>query len=401
MSETLVKVENVSKKFCKDLKRGLFYGVQDITREVFGKQKNQTLRDREFWAVNDVSFEINRGECLGLIGHNGAGKSSLLKILAGLLTPDKGKVELYGRVNALINLGAGFSPVLTGRENIYNNASVFGFDKVFVDKRFDDIVEFAELEEFIDSPVQYYSSGMKARLGFAVAAFLEPDVLILDEVLAVGDAGFKIKSFNKISELMQSSAVIFVSHSMPQIARICDKVLFLNSGSVKYYGEEVSEAIEMYYDEFEGEKPSLSYSDGAEFEILTVNNLKISEHGDVIKIQKNEKITFDFRMDVHEMYDNYILDFKLTDKDIKAVAFARHNELITKKIKMGDKRFVIEYDYIPFTNGEYSMSINLHAAESNGKIIKRLSVNNHCVRFKVNGTPSAVHCPVYLTGTVK
>jgi lipopolysaccharide transport system ATP-binding protein len=191
--EVLVKVEGVSKKFCRDLKRSLWYGVKDISSELFGAKKNGQLRPKEFWAVDDVSFELRRGECLGLIGHNGAGKSTLLKMLNGLIKPDKGTITMHGRIGALIELGSGFNPILTGRENIYNNGSVLGFSRKEIDAKFDSIVEFAELSEFIDTPVQNYSSGMKVRLGFAVAAQMEPDVLLIDEVLAVGDIGFSFK----------------------------------------------------------------------------------------------------------------------------------------------------------------------------------------------------------------
>ena len=188
--EVLVKVEGVSKKFCRDLKRSLWYGMKDISSELFGIHQNGQLRKNEFWAVNDVNFELKRGECLGLIGHNGAGKSTLLKMLNGLIKPDKGTITMQGRIGALIELGAGFNPILTGRENIYNNGAVLGFSKKEIDEKFDAIVDFAEIDEFIDTPVQNYSSGMKVRLGFAVAAQMEPDVLIIDEVLAVGDIGF-------------------------------------------------------------------------------------------------------------------------------------------------------------------------------------------------------------------
>lgn len=217
--EILIKAEHVSKKFCKDLNLGLWYGLQDLGASVFGSDQPRELRKKEFWAVDDISFEVKRGECLGLLGHNGAGKSTLLKVLTGLIAPDRGRVEMHGRVNALIELTAGFNPILTGRENIFNNGAVLGLTEKEIRAKFDEIVAFSELEEFIDTPVQYYSSGMKVRLGFSVAAHTEPDVLILDEVLAVGDAGFQIKSYNKMKEVMKNSAVIFVSHSMPQITR--------------------------------------------------------------------------------------------------------------------------------------------------------------------------------------
>src|SRR5210317_171061 len=158
MGDTLVKVEGVSKKFCRSLKKSLWYGMQDLGNEVIGRRHggNGELRNNEFWAVDDVSFELKRGECLGLIGANGAGKSTLLKMLNGLIKPDKGRIEMNGRVGALIELGAGFNPILTGRENIYVNGAVLGFTKEEISRKFDEIVEFAELDEFINTPVQNY-----------------------------------------------------------------------------------------------------------------------------------------------------------------------------------------------------------------------------------------------------
>jgi len=216
-SEVLVRCGNVSKKFCRDLKKSLWYSVRDVAADFFclKEQAQQPsngataeLRPDEFWAVNDISFELKRGECLGLIGRNGAGKTTLLKMLNGLIKPDRGRIEIRGRIGALIALGAGFNPILTARENIYVNGSILGLSKKQIDAKFDEIVEFAEIGEFIDAPVQSYSSGMRVRLGFAVAAVLmKPDVLLLDEVLAVGDVGFTIKCLNAVRQLSARSAV--------------------------------------------------------------------------------------------------------------------------------------------------------------------------------------------------
>lgn len=246
MGEVLIKVENVSKKFSKDLKKSLYYGVLDVFAGIFGSTKKRELRGDEFWAVKDVSFELRRGECLGLIGHNGAGKSTLLKMLNGLISPDEGCIEMHGRVAALIELGAGFNPILTGRENIYNNGSVLGLTKKEIDDLVEEIIDFSELREFIDSPVQNYSSGMKVRLGFAVATCIKPDVLILDEVLAVGDAAFRVKCFNRITEILKTTAVIFVSHSVPQITRICNTLVYLHKGKVMLQGKDVPQIISEY-----------------------------------------------------------------------------------------------------------------------------------------------------------
>ncbi len=268
-NEVLVRVNGVSKKFCRDLKKSLWYGVKDVAAELFpfGKQKSE-IRDRrsdssslssdlgpptsdpglrpgEFWAVKDVSFELRRGECLGLIGRNGAGKTTLLKMLNGLIKPDEGTIEMRGRVGALIALGAGFNPILSGRENVYVNGSILGLSKEEIDSKIEDIIDFAEIRDFIDSPVQSYSSGMQVRLGFAVATALDPDILILDEVLAVGDAAFRAKCYNRVVALRKKAAVIFVTHSMEQVARICDSTLLLSKGQIAFLGD-VGEGVQRY-----------------------------------------------------------------------------------------------------------------------------------------------------------
>jgi lipopolysaccharide transport system ATP-binding protein len=232
--DVLVKVEGVSKKFCRSLKRSLWYGVQDVTSELLGREgQNDELRINEFWAVNDISFELRRGECLGLIGQNGAGKTTLLRMLNGLIRPDQGRIEMRGKVGALIALGAGFNPILTGRENIYINASVLGMSKRLVDSKIDKIIDFAEIHDSINSPVRTYSSGMNVRLGFAIAAILiEPDILFLDEVLAVGDIGFAIKCLNAVRRMTNKSAVVFVSHNMQQISGFCTRVMVMGHGTV-------------------------------------------------------------------------------------------------------------------------------------------------------------------------
>lgn len=252
MTESLIQVEGLSKKFCRNLKRSLWYGLTDLASELRGGREGASdeLRQEEFWSVRDINFEVKRGECLALIGPNGAGKSTLLRLLNGLIKPNQGKITLHGRVNGLIALGAGFNPILTGRENVYVNGSILGFTKKEIDEKYEEIVEFSELREFMDTPVRNYSSGMNVRLGFAIAAQMEPDVLLLDEVLAVGDAGFRAKCFNTIMDLMQRSAVIFVSHSMPQIARVASKVLVMEHGQCKLLTQNVGLAMETYYSTF-------------------------------------------------------------------------------------------------------------------------------------------------------
>lgn len=249
MSEVLIQAEGASKKFCRSLKRSLWYGLQDMASEALGLNgTHDRLRRDEFWAVKDVSFQLRRGECLGLIGHNGAGKTTLLKMLNGLIKPDEGRITMRGRVGALIALGAGFNPILTGRENIYVNGSVLGIPTKEISSRLQQIISFAEIGDFLDAPVRTYSSGMIVRLGFAIASSLNPDILLLDEVLAVGDIGFQAKCFNRLSELRKNgTGFILVSHSMHHVRRFCDSTLLLNRGRTVTCGP-TPEAVRLYHE---------------------------------------------------------------------------------------------------------------------------------------------------------
>jgi lipopolysaccharide transport system ATP-binding protein len=235
----VIKVEEVSKKFCRRLRYSLWYGLTDLAAELTAHNGNGDLKLRhaEFLAVDNVSFEVRPGECVGLIGHNGAGKSTILKMLNGLIRPDKGRITMRGRVGALIELGAGFSSILTGRENIYINGAILGFSKREIDAKFDEIVDFAELGDAIDAPVQTYSSGMYVRLGFAVAAQLNPDILLVDEILAVGDTNFRVKCMNRIWSLLKSGVgVILVSHNMYHIQAFCGRAILVENGKIRRQG---------------------------------------------------------------------------------------------------------------------------------------------------------------------
>lgn len=237
--DIVVSFENVSKKYCKSLKKSMIYGTTDIARNMIGlNSASGRLRKDEFWAVSDVSFEMKRGEVLGLIGPNGSGKTTLLKLINGIFWPDKGKITVKGRVGALIAVGAGFHPMLTGRENIYINGAILGMSKKEIDKKFNAIVDFAAIGDFLDAPVKHYSSGMYVRLGFAVAIHCEPDILLVDEVLAVGDTSFQSKCYAKIAEVMKKGvSIIMVSHSVDAIRHMCNKGLLLVGGKVRESGE--------------------------------------------------------------------------------------------------------------------------------------------------------------------
>ena len=238
MQDVEIALSHVSKKYCKSLRRSMRYGLSDISRNLCRMSSHSNvLREEEFWALKDVSFEVRQGEALGLIGANGSGKSTVLKLLNGIFWPDIGKVAVRGKVGALIEVGAGFHPMLTGRENVYLNGAILGMTKAEVNEKFDDIVEFAEIGDFLDTPVKHYSSGMFVKLGFAVAVHCDPDVLLVDEVLAVGDISFRRKCFKRLKELRDENVTwIIVSHDAGTIQANTDRVVLLDRGEMAYVG---------------------------------------------------------------------------------------------------------------------------------------------------------------------
>jgi lipopolysaccharide transport system ATP-binding protein len=253
---SVITIQNLSKKYIINhqkqerytaLRDVLANGAKRFTRNLL----HQTVPENdpaheEFWALKDVSFDIQQGDRVGIIGRNGAGKSTLLKVLSRITEPTSGKVKIKGRVASLLEVGTGFHPELTGRENIYLNGAILGMSKAEIKKKFDEIVAFAEVEKFLDTPVKRYSSGMYVRLAFAVAAHLEPEILIVDEVLAVGDAQFQKKCIGRMDEVsQQGKTVLFVSHNFPAVQRLCNKGILLESGKVKNQGE-ISKILSQY-----------------------------------------------------------------------------------------------------------------------------------------------------------
>ena len=300
MSDSIISVKDVSKKFCYSLKRSLWYGIKDMGSELIGRNNShKNLRKNEFWANRNVSFEVKQGESLGLIGGNGAGKTTLLRMLNGLIKPDTGSVEIRGRMQALIALGAGFNPILTGRENIYVNAAVLGITKSTIDKKFDEILDFSGIEKFIDTPVQSYSSGMKVRLGFAIAINMDPDILLVDEVLAVGDMDFRSKCRERIQKLVRNGvAIILVTHNMQTVSTICPRTIVLEKGKMIFDGD-VSQAIDIYRSSMTNGKTAKALSTGtgeikiSNFEILNNQNMAQDNFniGDHVKFRIHYKVS--------------------------------------------------------------------------------------------------------------
>lgn len=245
MEDIMINVKNVSMRFNLGIEKG--FSIKQGFVDMFNKEKKHKKKE-EFWALRDVNFQVKKGEVIGFIGSNGAGKSTLLKIVAGVMKPTKGRVDSYGNICPMIELGAGFDPQLTARENIYLNGAVMGYTKELIDSKFNEIVEFSELKDFLDVPVQNFSSGMVARLAFSIATIVEPEILIVDEILSVGDIAFQAKSERKMLSMINGgTTVLFVSHSIEQIKKMCDRVVWLEHGKmIKIGGKEICDEYKKY-----------------------------------------------------------------------------------------------------------------------------------------------------------
>ncbi len=245
----MIEVQNVSMRFNLGIEKNA--SLKQMAVDVFSKKARAARRERkkqnEFWALQDVSFKVEKGEVVGFVGSNGAGKSTLLKVVAGVMKPTKGKVLIGGNICPMIELGAGFDMDLNARENIYLNGAVMGYSKDFIESKFQEIVDFSELHDFLDVPVRNFSSGMVARLAFSVATIVEPEILIVDEILSVGDLNFQQKSENKMRSLISGgTTVLYVSHSIESIKSLCNKVVWLDHGKVVMAGD-TKEVCDKYY----------------------------------------------------------------------------------------------------------------------------------------------------------
>jgi lipopolysaccharide transport system ATP-binding protein len=379
--DVLVRVENVSKKFCRDLKRSLWYGVKDLGSELLCRRHNHDgeLRKDEFWAVKDIIFELRRGECLGLIGRNGAGKTTLLRMLNGLIKPDCGRIEMRGRVGALIALGAGFNPILTGRENVYVNASILGLNNAEIEEKIEEIIEFAEIGDFIESPVQTYSSGMQVRLGFAIATKLNPDILLLDEVLAVGDAEFRFKCYKIIDDLLNSAAVIFVSHNMPDVYRVCSKTMYLEKGVSMLLGN-TENCINLYQQRIKNDLRHVQSFKNV-FPPLIAFEVEAPKAAEF-----NKPYSFQITVSSMSYCDNIqlILNF-FNSHGSYASNVTKEASKFGIKIKKGCMRWCFNIQHLPLKPGLYHLAFHLI---QDGKFLASIS-KKHTVEIS-GGNPASV-----------
>ena len=376
MSDTVIRVENLGKKYIIGHKKQERYtalrdvladGAKSLGRKVL-KPAGKRMLDpaiEEFWALKDVSFEIKQGDSVGIIGRNGAGKSTLLKILSRITEPTNGRICVKGRVASLLEVGTGFHPELTGRENIYLNGAILGMSKAEIKRKFDEIVAFAEVEKFLDTPVKRYSSGMYVRLAFAVAAHLEPEILIVDEVLAVGDAQFQKKCLGKMDDASKEGrTVLFVSHNMAAVEKLCSKGIVLHQGKVQYIGIQTN-AITQYTTSSSNSVPSIHEctvrQGSGEIKVVTIE-IKDEEGNvlDVVRSGHNIYIYLYFETQLSVSYSKVIASLAVKTQ-LEVPVFLQHNRLTQDDFGLLPQKgaFVCRINRLPLPPSTYQVSYSL------------------------------------------
>ena len=356
MSTSAIDVDAVSKMF-------------RLYREKPSSLKARLLTSRsraeEFWALRDVSFDVQQGESLGLIGHNGSGKTTLLKVIAGILRPTSGTVRQYGRIAALLELGAGFHPELTGRENVYLNASFLGLSRRDTDRVYPGIVAFAELENFMDNQVKFYSSGMLVRLGFAVAVHVDPDILLIDEVLAVGDEAFQARCLERVRQFQREGrTIVLVTHALDTVRQVCDRAVMLDHGRVHAIGSPEEVVYELRYVLLRRD-PSFVPEEGTrEIEIASVELIR-SDGSNVRPVVAGEDLTIQVDVKANEPVSDLDATFAVHDGDNQLVVDGRTSRAGIDLGRVSDKRRVtFTLRALPLEAGKYWVTIGLESART-------------------------------------
>lgn len=375
-ADPVIEVNGVSKRYSRSLRRGLWYGVADIGKEVVGRgQYADSLRRSEFWALRDVSFSVGRGETVGLIGHNGAGKTTLLKLINGLIKPTAGSISVHGSIRALIALDSGFNPILTGRENVRVAGTVLGMKKREIERRLEEIVAFSEIGDFIDSPVRSYSTGMVARLGFSIAVHTQPDILLVDEVLAVGDLNFAIKCYRKISEFRNNGgSIVLVSHNAYTIRSNCDRVVWIEHGVVQDIGAtaDICDAYETAVARQDVVSTSDEYNEGA----ATVTAIR---HPDAI--DSGSPFTVELELEVIRPLERPIVQLSFSTLAGQAVlANTSATDGVDLQLEVGLNVLRLTYDQLPLARGIYGINVVVAEGTINNQIFAALKKGEFEVR---------------------
>jgi lipopolysaccharide transport system ATP-binding protein len=365
MSDSIIKVEGLGKKYIIAHEGSERYtALRDVitrkAKKMISKSKAVKRSKEEFWALKDINFEIKSGEAVGIIGRNGAGKSTLLKILSRITEPTTGRIELNGRVASLLEVGTGFHPELTGRENIFLNGAILGMSRAEIKRKFDEIVDFSGVEKFLDTPVKRFSSGMYVRLAFGVAAHLEPEILVVDEVLAVGDGEFQKKCLGKMDEVShkEGRTVLFVSHNMGMISQLCNQGILLQKGTVIHSGK-TSDVINSYLEQTSNQVERIERENGFtgnHFQSIFMSDSNLEEKNEY---RFDEEICISIRLNLPEFNDSLELAMRLMDRNKRAV-FTIHEKLDVLRNKTEQIQVKISIPQKFITPGRYSwlMCIN-------------------------------------------
>lgn len=388
----LVEATGVGKKYCRSARRALRYAALDGLRALLpGSRRAKTLRPGEFWAVRDLSLQIRQGECLGVVGPNGAGKSTLLKMLTGDVRATTGKIRIQGRIGAMIEAGAGLQPLLTGRENVFAWAQQQGYGAQEAEAQMAAIAAFAELGEFLDTSVKNYSSGMMVRLGFALIVHFPTELVLLDEVLALSDARFRARCLNQIPLLTRRSAVVFVSHHMPQIARACNRILVLDKGEPIFAGEDVANGINAYYARCDIDAPSVASGNGlARLEEAVL----LAEGCETGCIEQGDSLGVRLRIAVDAAIARPHLSLTLTTPDLQGVLQC-DSDFAGFVIDNPGRPFTVSVDLGPLAlnPGVYFLSLSVTTGQG-GEVLLR---HDNLKRLRVSGA-NAGHAPFLPAG---
>lgn len=362
--DVLIQAENLSKKFSKSLKISMLYGAGELFSNLVGRKlKTTNLRKTEFWAVDHIDLSVKRGQVLGIIGHNGCGKTTLLRLIAGIYPPDDGRISVRGKTAALISLGVGFHPLMTGYENIYLNGSLLGISKREIDRKIDDIIEFTEIGEFIDSPTANYSSGMRVRLGFSIAIAVEPDVLLLDEILAVGDRKFKAKSYKKIEQLSERAATVLISHNMQMISRICTEIIVMEQGKFICRTQDVNEGIEYYQQQANVHVQGETGTGSIKLLDLTLKNGTDNQTGLWVSLHTADSLLIDFTVEVDEIEKQIGSRFLIFNSEYIVIGETISDQVINTNEHRNNQGLPseilvrVEFPRVHLKSGSYSLSL--------------------------------------------
>jgi lipopolysaccharide transport system ATP-binding protein len=377
MSDVAIRAENLSKQYRIGGPQAPYKTIRESITDALAaplrwlknpKSETRNSKHETIWALKDISFEVKRGEVIGIIGRNGAGKTTLLKILSRVTEPTTGRAEIYGRVGSLLEVGTGFHPELTGRENIYLNGAILGMQRAEIERKFDEIVAFAEIEKFLDTPVKHYSSGMYVRLAFAVAAHLEPEILLVDEVLAVGDVAFQKKCLGKMGDVVKvGRTVLFVSHNMVAVRNLCAQCIWIDGGQIQHIGP-TAEVIHAYLDQaeainFQGEIDLRNWPNrygSGEARILSARLL--DERGQITTVvYRTRPMSVEFVIESRCMHVLHFSATVMTDSGMRMVHLSHHD---TPGCDPGllHGRYLVRFSIasLPLCAGNYNLVLAVH-----------------------------------------